>query len=196
MIISVCGKSCSGKTSLCKAIVNILGEDKAVHLDIDKVGHRVLTYPQIVDEIKTVFGDSVISSDSVDRTKLGDLIFTSRSDMKNLTNVVWGIMQKEIDEFIESNKDKKIILDWILLPHTKYFSMSEFKILMDGNFKAIRKNRAIKRDGISAEDFDKRDSASIKYNFEDFDAEVCDFANSDITSLARSVIQCMKLKRS
>ena len=195
MIISVCGKSCSGKTSLCKAIVNILGEDKAVHLDIDKVGHRVLTYPQIVSEIKTVFGDSVISSDSVDRTKLGDLIFTSRSDMKQLTNIVWGIMQKEIDEFIELNKDKKIILDWILLPHTKYFSMSDFKILMDGNFKAIRRNRAIKRDGISAEDFDKRDSASIKYNLEDFDAEVCDFANSDITSLARSVIQCMKLQR-
>lgn len=195
MIISVCGKSCSGKTSLCKAIVNILGEDKAVHLDIDKVGHRVLTYPQIVDEIKTVFGDSVISSDSVDRTKLGDFIFTSRSDMKQLTNVVWGIMQKEIDEFIELNKDKKIILDWILLPHTKYFSMSDFKILMDGNFKAIRRNRAIKRDGICAEDFDKRDSASIEYNWEEFDAEVCDFANSDIISLARSVLTCMKIKK-
>ena len=195
MIISVCGKSCSGKTSLCKAIVSILGEDKAVHLDIDEVGHRVLAYPQIVEEIKTVFGDSVISSNSVDRVKLGDLIFTSRSDMKQLTNIVWGIIQKEIDEFIELNKDKKIILDWILLPHTKYFSMSDFKILMDGNFKGIRRNRAMKRDGICAEDFDKRDSASIEYNLEEFDAEVCDFANSDIISLARGVLECMKLQR-
>ena len=39
MIIGICGKSGSGKTTLANEIIK-LTENKAIHLDIDKVGHR------------------------------------------------------------------------------------------------------------------------------------------------------------
>ena len=43
MIIGICGKSGSGKTTLANQIIENL-PTKAVHLDIDKVGHKVLSF--------------------------------------------------------------------------------------------------------------------------------------------------------
>lgn len=56
----------------------------------------------------------------------------------------------------------------MLLPKTKYFSMSNIKILLDIPYE-IRKERVLNRDNITESKFQLRDSASIKYNQEDFD---------------------------
>ena len=88
--------------------------------------------------------------------------------MNKLSNITWKYMQIEIDNFLNSNKDKIIILDWILLPITKYFSMCDIKILLDIPYN-IRKERAIKRDNITKESFDLREKASIDFNPNNFD---------------------------
>ena len=88
--------------------------------------------------------------------------------MKLLEEITWEYMQKEIDNFINENKDKIIILDYILLPLTKYFNKCNIKILLDIPY-SIRKQRVLNRDNIDEEEFDLRDSASIQYNENDFD---------------------------
>ena len=77
-------------------------------------------------------------------------------------------MEIEIDNFIKKNEDKIIILDWQLLPKTKYFNMCKIKILLNIPYE-IRRERAIKRDNITVEEFDLREKASINYNVDDFD---------------------------
>ena len=46
MIIGICGKSGCGKSTLANQIIE-LTNNKAVHLDIDKVGHKVLILPEV-----------------------------------------------------------------------------------------------------------------------------------------------------
>ena len=77
-------------------------------------------------------------------------------------------MQIEIDKFISDNKDKTIILDWLLLPLSKYFDMCDVKILLDIPYE-VRKERAMRRDNITEEVFDLRESASIDYDENQFD---------------------------
>ncbi len=167
MIIGICGKSGSGKSTLSEQIIE-LTNNKAVHLDIDKVGHNVLLLPEVKKELINSFGKSIILDDKVDRKKLGEIVFDSRKEMSKLTDITWKYMQLEIDKYLIHNKDRIIILDWILLPISKYFRMCDIKILLDIPYE-IRKKRAMLRDNITGEAFDLREKASIEFDEGSFD---------------------------
>ena len=102
--------------------------------------------------------------------------------MKVLTNITWKYMQFMIDEFINDNKNKIIILDWLLLPNTEYFKKCDIKILLDVDYNT-RMNRSIKRDNISENSFKIRDHASIEYNNNDFDYVIKDSNYDEIKSI-------------
>ena len=166
MIIGICGKSGCGKSTLANKITE-LTNNKAIHLDIDKVGHSVLLLPEVKKELINSFGNSIINENMVDRKKLGEIVFDSRNEMNKLSDITWKYMQIEIDNFINTHKDKIVILDWLLLTHSNYFDMCNIKILLDVPYE-IRKQRAIKRDNISEEAFDLREKASIDFDKNDF----------------------------
>lgn len=167
MIIGICGKSGCGKSTLANQIIE-LTDNKAIHLDIDKVGHRVLLLPEVQEELVSSFGESVVKENNVDRKKLGEIVFDSRNEMNKLSNITWKYMQIEIDNFLNLNKGKIIILDWLLLSISKYFDMCDIKIFLDIPYE-IRKQRAMKRDNISEEVFDLREKASIEFDESAFD---------------------------
>lgn len=167
MIIGISGKSGSGKSTLANKLINEFN-GKAIHLDIDKVGHNVLKIEEVKKELISSYGSDIITNKDVDRKKLGDIVFNSRNEMKKLTHITWKYMEIEIDNFINNNKNKIIILDWILLPNTKYFNMCDIKILLLVPYK-VRRQRALLRDNITAYAFDTREKASINYKLEDFD---------------------------
>ena len=99
MIIGICGKSGCGKSTLANQIIELM-DNKAIHLDIDKVGHRVLLLPEVQEKLVSSFGESVVKENNVDRKKLGEIVFDSRNEMNKLSNITWIYMQIEIDNFL------------------------------------------------------------------------------------------------
>ena len=95
-------------------------------------------------------------------------------------------MQIEIDKFIEENKNKTIILDWLLLPITKYFEYCDIKILLDIPYE-IRKQRAMLRDNITEEAFDLREKASIELDREQFDFVLESNNKEEIRKLVKKI---------
>ena len=166
MIIGICGKSGSGKSTIAKQITSRY--KNAVHLDIDKIAHKSHKDEEVKQKIIGTFTESVLTNNEIDRKKLGRIVFASKEKMKLLEEITWEFMEKEIDNFINENKDKIIILDYILLPLTKYFDKCNIKILLNIPYH-IRKQRVLSRDDITEEQFDLRDSASIQYEMSDFD---------------------------
>lgn len=185
MIIGLCGKSGSGKSTLARELINQY-EGKMVHLDIDKVGHHVLTIKGVQKELINNFGNSVISNGVVNRKVLGSIVFKSKDKMHILEEITWKYMEIYIDKFLTENKDNIVILDWILLPKTKYFSMSNIKILLDIPYE-IRKERVLNRDNITESKFQLRDNASIKYNQEDFDYVFNNINKENIKRLVKRI---------
>lgn len=167
MIIGICGNSGSGKTTLANQIIK-LTDNKAIHLEIDKIGHKVLLHPEVKKELIKLYGNKILSENNIDRKKLSTIVFDSKIEMDKLTDITWKYMQIEIDNFLENNKNKIVILDWMLLSKSKYFDMCDIKILLDTSYD-IRKRRATRRDNISEESFNLRAQASITYNEKDFD---------------------------
>jgi len=166
MIIGICGKSGSGKSTLANELTKKY--NNAIHLDIDKIGHHVLTIESVKQKLTYTFGNNILKDNKINRKELSKIVFNSKKEMNKLTQITWEYMQIEIDKILTDNKNKIIILDWLLLPKTKYFNMCNIKILLDIPYE-IRLERAIKRDNIKKESFELRESSSIEYNNECFD---------------------------
>ena len=165
MIIGICGKSGSGKSTIAKQITSRY--KNAVHLDIDKIAHKSHIDEDVKQKIIGTFTEPVLTNNEINRKKLGRIVFASKEKMKLLEDITWEFMEKEIDNFINENKDKIIILDFILLPLTKYFDKCNIKILLNIQYH-IRKQRVLSRDDITEEQFDLRDTAAIQYEISDF----------------------------
>lgn len=185
MIIGINGKSGSGKSTLARKIIN-KSNNKAIHLDIDKIGHSVLLLPEVKEELIKSFGESIIQKNNIDRKKLGEIVFASRKEMRKLSNITWKYMQIEIDNFLNIHKNKIIILDWLLLPITKYFAMCNIKIFLDIPYD-VRKQRVMKRDNITKEAFDLREKASINFDESAFDYVIKENDNKIIKRLVKSL---------
>ena len=165
MIIGITGKSGSGKTTLARQIQE---EKRGVHIDVDKIAHKVLLKDEVKEELVKIYGKKIIQMNEVERKYLREMVFQSRNEMKRLSSVIWNYMEAEIDNIINNNKDKIIIIDWILLPKTKYFNNCDIKILIDIPY-SIRKDRVLKRDQIEEDIFILREKSSISYQNNEFD---------------------------
>ena len=184
MIIGICGKSGCGKSTLARTLIEYY--ENAIHLDIDKVGHKALMNQEVKSELIKSYGIDILNEENIDRKKLGEIVFNSRLEMKNLSDTTWKYMQIEIDKFLIDNKDKIIILDWLLLPISKYFDKCDVKVLLDIPYE-IRKERAIKRDNITEEAFDLREKASISFDENKFDCVINDNNKAEIKRLVKLI---------
>ena len=152
MIIGITGKSGVGKTTLSKLFKGY------TLINVDEIAHEVIGRPDIHQAISAAFGEDVANAD---RKMLGDIIFSNRQKMSMLSNLIWDTMCDYIDSAIYNNED--VIIDWILLPHTKYFRLCDVKILIKSDDDE-RVEHVLKRDNISKAYLDLRDSHSIAYD--------------------------------
>ncbi len=180
MLICICGKSGSGKSTISNYLVK---EFNAIHIDIDKIGHKCHSDKNVKQKLINTFGTQILTHNTIDRKKLREIVFASEFGMKKLENITWNYMENEIDKLINSNKDKLIILDWLLLPKTKYLKQANLKILINTPYE-VRKERILKRDNITERDFNLREQASINYDENDFDYI---FNTNDIENIRKLV---------
>ncbi len=165
MLITITGASGSGKSSISEFLCSL--DNNIVHLNIDEIGHEVLDIPEIKKIISEKF-NLKIENKKINRKELGDLVFNNHQNMKKLSDITWNAMEKLIDNFILENKNKIIILDWILIPKTKYFNNSNINILVQSDFNT-RMKRAIRRDEIDEKDFTEREQATLYFTRNSFD---------------------------
>lgn len=166
MVICLVGLSASGKSYISQLLCQY--NDRIVTIDVDKIGHRATDDEEIKNKLVEAFGTSIIMEGKIYRPKLSEIVFSSEDAMKILTDLTWGYMEREIDSFIENNPNKIIILDWLLLPKTKYFKSSDLRILVTAPLE-VRMQRAMQRDGITEEKFLSREANAPQINSEDFE---------------------------
>ena len=166
MIICIVGKSGSGKSTITNMLYSI--DNSFVIIDGDKVSHDVLKIDDVKNKIKIEFGNVFDNNFNIDRQKLRSIVFNNQEKLKFINELSWKYMEKIIDNIIDNNKDKNIIIDWLLSPLTKYFDYSNLKILVDAP-SDIRMARVLIRDNISSIDFKKRDNASPIIDNEKYD---------------------------
>ena len=182
MVIGICGKQGSGKTTLTNELAKQF--DNLVYLNVDNVAHDVINIKEVQDKLKIVFGEEIIDNGITNRRLLSSIVFSSKEKLDFLEAITWEYMEKVIDHFLEQNKDKVVVIDWALLPRAKYFDLCDLKILLDIPYE-VRKERILKRDNISEEHFDARESKSLSYNKDEFDIVLNDNNYESIRKLVK-----------
>lgn len=165
MIIFITGKSGSGKSTFAKLLAKKL---RYKYIDVDDIGHKIYECPQIMKKAYHLFGEEINNEfGEFDRKRLGQVVFGERQSkkVKTFNDLTWEYMKKLIDQELVDNS----IVDWILLPQTKYWANFALKILIKSKDEELRFKKLMLRDNITQEYVKLRDRASIEYNESEFD---------------------------
>lgn len=123
-IIGVIGPPCSGKSTVARHLESLGG----VWLNADEIAKSQLSEPDVIAELKSLFGDSIQLADgSLSRSRLADLVFggdeSSHARLRQLESVLHPrtrtILQTRIAK-AKSDRNPFVILDVPLLLESGY----------------------------------------------------------------------------
>ena len=60
-------------------------EKRGVHIDVDKIAHKVLLKDEVKEELVKIYGKKIIQMNEVERKYLREIVFQSRNEMKKFT---------------------------------------------------------------------------------------------------------------
>lgn len=151
-VIGLTGGIASGKST----VSNYLMHKGLKIIDADKIAREIVSVgSEGLTAIADSFGDDIILEDgSLDRKKLGSIVFSDPDKLKMLNGITHPLINKKIIEYFEHFKDmgeEVIIFDCPLLFEGGYQSMCDETWLVAVE-KDLQIERIILRDSISKEE--------------------------------------------
>lgn len=146
-IIGLTGGIGSGKTTIAKYFASL---GVPVYIADDEA-KKLMDNPEIIAELKSVFGSEIIKNGKIDRKALAQIVFQNPKKLKKLNSIIHPAV-------------KKHFIDWLLVHKNHPIIIKEVAILFEsGSYKDCdavitvtspleeRINRVMKRDNTSRE---------------------------------------------
>lgn len=172
-IIGVTGVTGSGKTTFLKNLKTSLEnrEKKVTLIDVDCISREAFkSYPGVinatVDYLNARFGINI-----QDNKEFWERLMHSRSIDILMNDPLYFHICAIIDKIIAEQEESLILIDWAMLPKSKYFDLCTFRILIKPSNDEQRK-LALKQRGDSIERTERRDFYKIDYEKYEFDQEI------------------------
>ncbi len=170
MVLGLTGKYCSGKNMAGR----VFTDRGWYELDVDRFGHDALVKMRI--DIVKVFGQGILYKDgSIDRKKLGSIVFNNRTSLSRLESIIHPEMVDRCKQEIKNNKDKNILINAAILHRMGLNGLCNSVLWIESNL-FIRIKRAKGRDKIPLLQILKRiygqRKLDAKYWVEDVDIHI------------------------
>ena len=187
-IIFVTGKSGCGKSTIAKMIAEKL---KYKYIDVDKIGHAIYKDKTLLNKVTDLFGTDILENGVLNRKLLGAKLFTEQDKSKiDLFNEITGsVIQDEIEKHFDDN----VVVDWVLLPKTRFWNIKATKILVKSVDEELRYAKIIERDNISKEYLKNRENSGVIHNEAEYDYVIVnDYDMQNLNAKAEEI--CNNLK--
>jgi len=193
LIIGLTGGIVSGKST----VANIFQKLGAKIIDADMIGHEViLPYKPAWEKLIEIFGKDILKEDStIDRKKLGNLVFNDKKLLKKLNDIthpeIEKIMIQEIIKFKDSNhlNNKIMIIDAPLIYEARIDHLMDKIILVQLNEKEQIKRLAV-RNSFSRKESLKRINSQIPNKEK---AEKADYIINNNNSVEKTREQAIRI---
>jgi len=105
-VIGLTGPIGSGKDEVAK----LLRRRGAIVIDADKVAHTLYsTQSQVWRELVKVFGSKILNrGGKINRKKLGDMVFSDKTQLMKLNQIIHPYLKEAIIQILESSKQKAV----------------------------------------------------------------------------------------
>ena len=105
-IIGLTGGIGSGKTTIAKyfhsfGIPLYIADDEA---------RKLMQSKEILDAIKTVFGDGIFEKETLNRTKLAEIVFNEPEKLEKLNAIIHPAVKSDFKEWLLQNKNAPFII--------------------------------------------------------------------------------------
>lgn len=161
-LIGITGGIASGKTEVAK-VFQKLG---AKILSGDEIGKDVVeNNPQLLKKLVKTFGEDILDSKKrLNRKKLGEIAFSSRSLTKELNSIVHPFLLKDLKEKIESfakrGYRKPLVIDAALIMEWDLQKKLDYLVFVDCT-KQKRIKRLIEQKGYTRKEAEQRIKAQL-----------------------------------
>lgn len=155
--IGLTGGIGSGKSTVSK----ILADLGAFVIDADTVGHEIyLPGKAAWQQVSAAFGQDILAEDqTIDRKKLGAIVFSSAAALKQLNTIVHPIMFTEIEQRIQAKRDEgftpPIVVEAAILIEANWLPLADEVWVVVTDKSAVIERVAEQR-GMAAKDTEAR----------------------------------------
>ncbi len=171
MVICVTGNSGVGKSYLASHLASALNFN---YVSVDNVARGIYLNEKVVAEVENLLGISITENGKVNTKKIGAVIFDPAN--KNIKLEFYKLTMPYVEKVLDNLVHSNVVLDWSMLPLTKYWTNSSFKILVTAS---NRESISAKRYNVNVSYVKMRDLSAPK--FESFSYNVVFNNTYDVT---------------
>ena len=197
IVLGITGKIASGKSTIGKYIKKQIGN--TLFIDVDKVAKNIYCKSQNVRlELMECFGKNVCSFDgAVNYALLAEKVFSSKKELARLNNLMFGLIEQEIQKIIKANRDKRcIIIDAAILFGSNLYKLCDCIIWVKAGQERRNDFLKLKNKHFSDEDIKLRlEGQHIKIIKKLVNFEICNNGSlEDLYNQVNTIIPEIKLK--
>lgn len=197
IVLGITGKTASGKSTIGKYIKKQIGN--TLFIDVDKVAKNIYCKNQNVRlELVECFGENVCSFDgAVNYKLLAKKVFSSKKELARLNNLMFPLIEQEIQKIIKANRDKRcIIIDAAILFGSNLYKLCDCIIWVKAGIERRNDFLKLKNKHFSDEDIKLRlEGQHIKIIKKLVNFEICNNGSlEDLYNQVNTIIPEIKLK--
>ena len=151
-IIGLTGGIGSGKTTIASYFA-----EKGIPVYIaDDEAKKITESPEILQSIRTVFGDEVFNNEKLDRVKVSQIVFNDTDKLKQLNEIIHPAVKKHFKNWVLQNSNFDfVVYETAILFESGSYKQCDVVISVIAPIET-RIKRVMVRDSVSREDVIKR----------------------------------------
>ncbi len=151
-IIGLTGGIGSGKTT----IANYFKSFGIPVYITDEEAKKITEFPEILNEIRILFGDEIFENQILNRKKLASIVFNDKNKLDKLNRIIHPAVQKDFENWLKNYSNSKFVIkESAILFETGNYKKCDFVITVIVPIEE-RVKRIIIRDKCTKEDAYKR----------------------------------------
>lgn len=123
--IGITGGVSSGKSVVAKSFRRL----GATIIDADKIAHRLLSQSDVKKECMKKWGDDILKNGSVNRVKLGQIVFNDNKSLDALMKILHPRIKKEIYDKIKKSRGV-VVIDAPLLVESGLLNICDYMVFV------------------------------------------------------------------